>query len=757
MSKHQLLCNYLIICTSANYRFTIGRGLAADFVIESRVVSRTHCILEKLEDNWTLTDSSTNGTLVNEELYKGALTAQLKHKDEICLGLAECTYKFLLRDESVPNSQIERLRMEENSSPRPNSWSSFDENGISDDVLNNLADDLLSQKDNEDKIEDENQPSTSSNAENIPVINEAQINLPTSSNESVQNLNNNNPIEENNELENSTSSVETIIDLDHDYANGAQLPVPNSPNTIDITGDEPGEVTRAPSFSTNTTSVLKNPMSIDITDDNNTYNSDGGNSSTTSSTSTITYSLPEDLQTNENAGSSNRLPISGSSSNRPELWVDLRKADAACSEQSDGFYLPYEMARYNDDSKRIKLQCVTSSNMPTHTSSASTITHSLPENLQTNENAGPSNILPVFDSTSNRPEISAASSEQSDGFYFINGKICLKKDLPYELAKYYDDCKRIKLQSPTSSNMPTMCSLSRTFKQPTVFCIKTNNIGNVQAGSSVRTPGSQQENPSSNFPNPIKIIRIERNVIQNTATTTNLPQNTETKEKSPPKISQDAQRPGTSKDSEKCDELEPPKQLNQGLDQNAYEEMENELMCVICSNLFIKAVTLGCSHSFCQYCIESWKKNKTDCPICRTKMVSTTRTLVLDNIIEKMMDNASEEDKKLRKEVIDERQKIADAEIAAKNQQQAANARGGRNGRGSRNVRRRNHRPPAGPVLQPMTSPSSSDSSGNITEDSEDLEEYYNDNWYDRPYYGGYGRCYVCGESGHWANGCPYR
>lgn len=24
-------------------------------------------------------------------------------------------------------------------------------------------------------------------------------------------------------------------------------------------------------------------------------------------------------------------------------------------------------------------------------------------------------------------------------------------------------------------------------------------------------------------------------------------------------------------------------------------------------------------------------------------------------------------------------------------------------------------------------------------------------------FYGGYGRCYICGQTGHWANGCPNR
>lgn len=65
--------------------------------------------------------------------------------------------------------------------------------------------------------------------------------------------------------------------------------------------------------------------------------------------------------------------------------------------------------------------------------------------------------------------------------------------------------------------------------------------------------------------------------------------------------------------------------------------MEDELLCTICANLFIKPVTLACSHTFCQYCIETWKKKKSECPICRKKITSSARTLVLDNVIEKVV------------------------------------------------------------------------------------------------------------------------
>lgn len=66
------------------------------------------------------------------------------------------------------------------------------------------------------------------------------------------------------------------------------------------------------------------------------------------------------------------------------------------------------------------------------------------------------------------------------------------------------------------------------------------------------------------------------------------------------------------------------------------DAFENELQCSICTELFIKAVTLNCSHTFCKYCINQWKKSKSKCPICRKIIKNEFSTLVLDTYIEKV-------------------------------------------------------------------------------------------------------------------------
>lgn len=84
--------------------------------------------------------------------------------------------------------------------------------------------------------------------------------------------------------------------------------------------------------------------------------------------------------------------------------------------------------------------------------------------------------------------------------------------------------------------------------------------------------------------------------------------------------------------------------------------MDEQLTCTICSELFVKATTLSCAHTFCHYCIKTWNKKRKDCPVCRKPVVSMIRSLVLDNFIESMIENLPTELKNRRKELIQERE-----------------------------------------------------------------------------------------------------
>ncbi|EZA60956.1 E3 ubiquitin-protein ligase rnf8-A [Ooceraea biroi] len=86
--------------------------------------------------------------------------------------------------------------------------------------------------------------------------------------------------------------------------------------------------------------------------------------------------------------------------------------------------------------------------------------------------------------------------------------------------------------------------------------------------------------------------------------------------------------------------------------------MDEQLTCSICSELFVKATTLNCTHSFCHHCITIWNKKRRECPICRKSIISMNKSLVLDNFIESMIENLPTELKNRRKEIIQEREVI---------------------------------------------------------------------------------------------------
>ncbi|XP_043916902.1 E3 ubiquitin-protein ligase RNF8 isoform X2 [Protopterus annectens] len=93
--------------------------------------------------------------------------------------------------------------------------------------------------------------------------------------------------------------------------------------------------------------------------------------------------------------------------------------------------------------------------------------------------------------------------------------------------------------------------------------------------------------------------------------------------------------------------------------------LENELQCIICSEHFIEAVTLNCSHSFCSYCITEWKKRKHECPICRQTICTQTRSIVLDNCIERIVENLGAEVKERRATLLQERKEKKQEEVVS--------------------------------------------------------------------------------------------
>ncbi|XP_062406735.1 E3 ubiquitin-protein ligase rnf8 isoform X1 [Sardina pilchardus] len=110
-----------------------------------------------------------------------------------------------------------------------------------------------------------------------------------------------------------------------------------------------------------------------------------------------------------------------------------------------------------------------------------------------------------------------------------------------------------------------------------------------------------------------------------------------------------------AKDKELEEEKEKAKAQKEEVVTQMTEVLESELQCIICSELFIKAVTLNCAHSFCLHCIRSWRQRKDECPICRQAISSEARSLVLDNCIDRMVEQLSADMKQRRLELIAQR------------------------------------------------------------------------------------------------------
>ncbi|KAF5286539.1 hypothetical protein FQR65_LT12543 [Abscondita terminalis] len=173
------------------------------------------------------------------------------------------------------------------------------------------------------------------------------------------------------------------------------------------------------------------------------------------------------------------------------------------------------------------------------------------------------------------------------------------------------------------------------------------------------------------------------------------------------------------------------------LSKNGELNAEDELKCSICTEMFIKAVTLSCSHTFCKYCITQWSKNQTICPIY--------------NFINKIVENSDDELKNHRLAIIKERESVTTSTPSPSGS--------GRNAENLMEISRSHSSwDQEDEEEDDEDDHDSSHTYGySFSEDDEEEEEDWSYNYNGIPgrYFGGYGICYSCGQRGHWANGCP--
>ncbi|XP_072911893.1 E3 ubiquitin-protein ligase rnf8 isoform X1 [Hemitrygon akajei] len=118
------------------------------------------------------------------------------------------------------------------------------------------------------------------------------------------------------------------------------------------------------------------------------------------------------------------------------------------------------------------------------------------------------------------------------------------------------------------------------------------------------------------------------------------------------------QEPTDGDQEQRCLTNEQQPQVGVGVDvaeTRISEVLENELQCIICSEYFIQAVTLGCSHSFCRLCIREWGRRRAECPICRQPIEWQTPSVVLDSCIERMVSGLGEAARRQRQQLLQAR------------------------------------------------------------------------------------------------------
>ncbi|OXA60083.1 uncharacterized protein LOC110844542 isoform X2 [Folsomia candida] len=84
--------------------------------------------------------------------------------------------------------------------------------------------------------------------------------------------------------------------------------------------------------------------------------------------------------------------------------------------------------------------------------------------------------------------------------------------------------------------------------------------------------------------------------------------------------------------------------------------LETEFSCVICCEIFLEPAVIDCGHTFCSYCINEWKKEKKECPICRKPIIICTKHVEMQNFVTKIHTMMSQDIQDKRNELVSERE-----------------------------------------------------------------------------------------------------
>ena len=100
--------------------------------------------------------------------------------------------------------------------------------------------------------------------------------------------------------------------------------------------------------------------------------------------------------------------------------------------------------------------------------------------------------------------------------------------------------------------------------------------------------------------------------------------------------------------------------LQEEAERNLVIALEEEFSCIICHELFIRATTLACGHTFCKHCLMVWLRKEKNCPICRKSVSGTetaVRSVVLDSTVSTVVQKLGRDLENRRKQIEEEREK----------------------------------------------------------------------------------------------------
>ncbi|CAH0750372.1 unnamed protein product [Diatraea saccharalis] len=94
---------------------TIGRNINNSVVVPAITISRNHCTIRKINENWILEDNSSFGIAVNGTLLGKGINKVLHHEDVIILDPEQFVYKFYnpFEDFEIPRKRIKLEHVDE--------------------------------------------------------------------------------------------------------------------------------------------------------------------------------------------------------------------------------------------------------------------------------------------------------------------------------------------------------------------------------------------------------------------------------------------------------------------------------------------------------------------------------------------------------------------------------------------------------------------------------------------------------------------